>query len=137
MLKVILINLLIFFQMSYAYINIYPVKFEKDITKGASENFKLYNRTDKPVRYRIYMERVKDDSKDMYEWTEIYPKSLSLRPLEEKEVRVLITPKKDAKVGEYKGRLVVKEIGNPGVRSGKKVDFMTMFILNMKGYVTK
>ncbi|MGL4935569.1 MAG: hypothetical protein ACRC51_08830 [Cetobacterium sp.] len=137
MLKKVLLGIILCFNISYSYINIYPTNFVKDITNGAQENFKLYNRTQKPIRYRVYLEQLEDSTKDMYDWIEVYPKSISLNPLEEKEIRVLVTPKKGVKKGEYKGRLIVKEVGVPGYTSGKSVDFMTMLILNMTGYINE
>ncbi len=120
-------------KISYGYINIYPVKFDKDITNGATEKFKLYNRTSEERRYRIYLE--KNSDKDMSKWIEIYPQSISLKPLEEKELRILVNPPENTEKGEYRAKLVVKEVTVPKKEEIKKTKLMTIFKLNMKGYI--
>lgn len=125
----------IFSNLAYGYINIYPIKFKKDITNGEKESFRLYNRTEKSVKYRIYIE--KGEKNDMKDWIEIYPKSIILNPLEEKEIRLSVTPSISAPDGEYKAKLIIKEIHLPGVKSSKKVDFLTLLKLNMTGYIKK
>lgn len=115
---------------SFGYINIYPMEFDKNISNGVTESFKLYNRTSNEIRYRVYIEKSKE--KDMSQWIEIYPQSISLKPLEEKELRLSVTPPKNAQAGEYKAKLVIKEIKVPNKKDDKKINIMTLFKLNMK-----
>lgn len=117
----------------FGYINIYPIEFDKDISNGATERFKLYNRTDNEVKYRIYIEKSKE--KDMSQWIEVYPQSISLKPLEEKELRLSVTPEPNAQPGEYKAKLVIKEVVVPNKKDSKKIKMMTLFKLNMKGCI--
>ena len=117
---------------SFGYINIYPMEFDKNISNGVTESFKLYNRTSNEIRYRVYIEKSKE--KDMSQWIEIYPQSISLKPLEEKELRLSVTPPKNAQAGEYKAKLVIKEIKVPNKKDDKKINIMT-FKLNMKGCI--
>lgn len=124
---------IIFSKITFSYINIYPSKFEKNITNGAKESFKLYNRTEKQVKYRIYLEEGKEN--DMSNWIEIYPRSITLKPLEEKEIRLLINTPKNAKLGKYKAKLIIKEIEVPGKKKKEKVNFMTRLKLNMVGNI--
>lgn len=117
----------------FGYINIYPIEFDKDISNGVTERFKLYNRTDNEVKYRIYIEKSKE--KDMSQWIEVYPQSISLKPLEEKELRLSVTPESNAQPGEYKAKLVIKEVVVPNKKDSKKIKMMTLFKLNMKGCI--
>lgn len=132
--KRLFVLLIIFSKLTYSYINIYPTKFEKDVTKGANETFKLYNRSDKEVRYRIYLEENNKEN-DMSKWSEIYPSSLKLSPLEEKEIRLFIKPPKNTPKGKYKTKLVIKQVGIPKEKNKSKINFFTIFKLNMIGYV--
>lgn len=131
--KILMLIFIIFSNITYSYINIYPTKFEKNITNGANESFKLYNRSGRKIRYRIYLEKGKEN--DMSEWGEIYPNSITLNPLEEKEIRVSIAPPKNAPKGKYKAKLIVKEVGIPRKETNDKVNFFTLFKLNMNGYI--
>lgn len=132
--KLYIFLILLLSQVSYSYINIYPTGFDKDITNGATERFKLYNRTNEEVKYRIYIEKSVEEN-SMAEWIEIYPQSISLKPLEEKELRILVAPPKNTKNGVYRARLVVKEVEVPSKNKKEKVKIMTIFKLNMKGYI--
>lgn len=131
--KILILVFIIFSNISYSYINIYPTKFEKDITNGANESFKLYNRSGETIKYRVYFE--KGEKNDMSQWGEIYPNSIALNPLEEKEIRVSIKPPKFASKGVYKAKMIVKEVGVPKKERDKKVNFFTLFKLNMTGYI--
>lgn len=132
--KLYIFLILLLSQVSYSYINIYPTGFDKDITNGATESFKLYNRTNEEVKYRIYIEKNVEEN-SMADWIEIYPQSISLKPLEEKELRILVAPPKNTKNGVYKARLVVKEVEVPSKNKREKAKIMTIFKLNMKGYI--
>lgn len=130
-------KVLFFFLTSYnivfSYINIYPTKFEKNIENGVGEVFKLYNRTETQIKYRIYLEKGKES--DMSEWIEVYPRSIILNPTEEKEIKIFITPPTVAKKGLYKAKLIVKQVEGIQKTKNNKVNFMTLFKLNMTGYI--
>lgn len=131
--KILVFIFILFSNLSYAYINIYPTKFEKNIANGNNETFKLYNRSGEKVRYRIYLESSEEN--DMSKWSEVYPNSITLNPLEEKEIRLSIKPPKNVSKGKYKAKLIVKEVGIPGEKNDNKINFYTLFKLNMIGYV--
>lgn len=131
--KFLILYFMLISKLTFSYINIYPTKFEKNITKGVNESFKLYNRSEKQVRYRIYLE--KGLEKDMSQWSEVYPHSITLKPLEEKEIRLFISPPKNVPKGKYKAKLIVKEVEIPNARKNNKVNFFTLFKLNMTGYI--
>lgn len=91
----------------YGYINIYPVSFEKEIDRGAFEEFVLYNKTNRIKKYRIFVEK-SEEKNSMSEWIEIYPESITLNPAEEKSFKILVRAPKGSSKGEYKAKLVVR-----------------------------
>ena len=133
--KKILILLIIISNIAFSYINIYPTKFEKDISNGAEENFKLYNRSEDTVKYRIYLDDFTNKENDMSKWIELYPSSISLAPLEEKEIRLLVNKPLGAKPGKYGARLIIKEVRVPSKKKMDKVQFMTILKFNMIGEI--
>lgn len=138
--KLILFLVCTYGSISFGYINLYPLKFEKNITHGASENFVLYNRTLTPLKYRVYVESV-EGKKSMANWVEVYPKSILIDPLKEEEIRLYVEAPKNTQSGEYQANLVIKEISLPSPQlevkeSKKKARVMTMVKLRLKGRVT-
>lgn len=133
--KILLIlNMIISFS-SFAYINLYPTKFEKNITNGAYEEFVLYNRTTQPKKYRLFIEDI-GDKKDMSKWIQLYPKSILLKPLEEKSVKLYVKAPKNTTKGVYSSNLVIKEIAIPNLNNKKnKTNVLTMVKLKLKGIV--
>lgn len=129
----IIFLIFLFSKLAFSYINIYPTSFNKNITNGATETFKLYNRTETEKKYRIYIEP--SSEQDMSNWIEVYPKSIFLNPLEEKEVRLFVNPPLSASKGEYKAKLIIKEISS--TNNKEKINLMTLFKLNMKGHIKK
>lgn len=138
--KIIFLLVLIINSVSFSYINIYPVKFEKDITKGGFEEYTLYNRTKKIRKYRIYIEEV-PEGKGMEKWVEVYPRSITLEPLEEKSVQVYVEAPKDVAEGKYQANLVLKEVGLPATmrdeENKKKHNVLTMVKIRLKGIVKR
>lgn len=110
MLRIFLVFFMIL-KISYGYINIYPSFFYKQLTKdGASETFILTNRSNKKVGYRIYFE---SEEKDTNIKGEVFPKNITLDPLEKKEFKVLLTPNEKNISGEFSKTLTIKEISVP------------------------
>ena len=133
--KKILILLIIISNIAFSYINIYPTKFEKDISNGAEENFKLYNRSKDTVKYRIYLDDFTNKENDMSKWIEFYPSSITLAPLEEKEIRLVVNKPLGWKPGKYGARLIIKEVRVPSKKKVDKVQFMTILKFNMTGEI--
>ncbi|MGL5312836.1 MAG: hypothetical protein ACRC92_06285 [Peptostreptococcaceae bacterium] len=129
MLKIISIFLL-FIQLIYGYINIYPSFFYEELKKsGVTQTFVLTNRTDEEIRYRLYIEEnilIKNDIE-----VEVYPKSITLSPFENKEVKLLIKPNFSLKDGLYKKTLVIKEVPIPRKR---RKEILTEFKMNLGFY---
>lgn len=118
--KKVIILLLIFINLNrniYTYINIYPIKFDKDISRDVSEEFFLYNRTKENKKYRIYLEN--NENNEFNNLIEIYPKSILLKPLEEKSFKVYIKASKEFSEGVYSTNLIVKEIEDIKIKQNK------------------
>lgn len=119
------------------YVNIYPVRFDKYIDKNnGDETFYLYNSTENTVRYRIYVDTVKGkENSDMSQWIEYYPKGVTLKPNEEKTIKVHIKAPKNTKAGEYSAILGVKEVPMPSENeSGNFMDVYTDLRLEITGF---
>lgn len=126
MLRQIILVYLLIYKLALGYINIYPTFFYEKLKNN--EIFKtiiLSNTTDKIIRYRLYTEE--DEYKGIK--VEVYPKSVTLKPFEKEEIKILITAE-DSIVGEFSKKLVIKEIELP--REKKKV--LTMFKLKLTGF---
>ena len=106
--------------ISFAYMSINPVIFDKRIDNGgAVEEYYISNPTKTEVGYRIYVEP-SDNGKDMSKWIEYYPTSIKLKPGETKKINVLIEAPEKAPKGEYTGILGVKEITVPASLKNNK-----------------
>lgn len=134
---IFILSILLISINAFGYINIYPSKFEKDIKEGAYEEFTLYNRTQRNLKYRIYLEDLPGE-KSMGKWIELYPRSISLKPLEEKTIKVFVKAPRDASKGKYTSNLIVKEIEEPTMKKrldDKKVQLFTLLKLKLNGYI--
>lgn len=124
-----------------AYVNIYPLNFDKSAEgKGSTETYKLYNGTDKTIRYRIYLEDGENPEKSMKEWIEYYPNILTIKPRQEEEIKVLVRAPKESSKGEYTAILGVKEIAIPNEEEMKKgikggVQILTNLKMEIASYV--
>lgn len=137
--KIVFSLFLLINSICFSYINLYPLKFEKNIAHGAGEEFTLYNRTTKTVKYRVYIEEV-EGKKSMADWVEVYPKSVTLTPLKEDTLRLYVQAPKGTPEGEYQANLVIKEISLPLPEADKedrekKTKILTMVKLRLKGIV--
>lgn len=124
-------------QMTFGYINIYPVKFDKRIDRGGSgEEFVLYNPTSNPLRYEIYLESDGIEN-SMLEWSEIYPPTISLQSGESKEVKIFVRSPIGVKNGEYMVTMGIKELVAPTTNSEERsqVRVLTHLKIDLKGYV--
>lgn len=121
--KLIYILLFIISQFSYSYVNVYPLKFDKKIDgNGGNETFFLHNYTGKKVRYRIYAEEsITDKTRDMSKWIDFYPRSITLVPGEEKEVKVFIGAPPSTPKGEYLAVLGFKQVEIPELSEDNKM----------------
>ena len=123
--------------ISFAYMSINPVIFDKRIDNGgAVEEYYISNPTKTEVGYRIYVEP-SDNGKNMSKWIEYYPTSIKLKPGETKKINVLIEAPEKAPKGEYTGILGVKEITVPASLKNNKagVNVYTDLKIELAGFV--
>lgn len=135
------IGIFLFFILSslaFGYINIYPLYFDQRIDgMGGIKDFILTNTTSKTVRYQIHILN-ENRGLDMSSWTEIYPRTLTLKPGEKGEVKMFIKAPKGSLVGEYSTILNIKELGIPTEeKRDKKIDVFTNLKIKLYGYVGK
>ncbi|MEG0235841.1 MAG: hypothetical protein RR523_04780 [Cetobacterium sp.] len=120
---------------SKAYINIYPLKFDKRIDKGGEvQEFVLTNITDKEQRYRVYVE---NDNKgnDMSKWSEIYPENITLKPGDQKKVLFFVKSPPNTKNGEYTAILGIKELEVPKSKKDKTLKVLSNLKMTLYGYI--
>lgn len=123
--KFILFYLLIC-KLALGYINVYPAFFyEKLDNNKIFKTLILTNTTTKSIRYRLYIEEDKQEDIKV----EVYPKGVTLNPLEKEEIKILIIAD-EKKNREFSKTLVVKEVELP--REKKKI--LTMFKLKLSGF---
>jgi P pilus assembly chaperone PapD len=133
-----LLFFLVFSLNSFAYLNIYPTSFYKPIDgKGATEEFTLSNMSTSPIKYKIYIEETEKNF-SMVPWIEIYPKTITLKPGEEKKIKLYIKAPSSVKEGEYKAILGFKEIYIPTKEKNStstSLKLLTDLKLHITGYV--
>lgn len=123
--------------MSFAYMSINPVIFDKRIDNGgAKEEYFVSNPTKVEVGYRVYVEP-SDSGEDMSKWIEYYPTSLKLKPGETKKINVFIEAPEKAKKGEYTGILGIKEVTVPNSLKNNRagVNVYTDLKIELAGFV--
>lgn len=126
MLKKFILFYLLICKLALGYINVYPAFFyEKLDNNKIFKTLILTNTTTKPIRYRLYIEE--DKQEDIR--VEVYPKGVTLNPLEKEEIKILIIAD-EKKNREFSKTLVVKEVELP--REKKKI--LTMFKLKLSGF---
>ncbi|MGL5175708.1 MAG: hypothetical protein ACRC7F_05085 [Cetobacterium sp.] len=138
----VLFYILIISKFSFGYINISPTSFDKNIGKGAYQEFTLYNNTSIPVRYRIEPQKMSGkDVGDMCEWIEVYPKVITIDPANEKMFKVYIKSKGKTLDGDYGAFLNIKQISAPKLKDKKDLDIgagmivMTNLNMGLYGYI--
>ncbi len=121
--------------LSFAYVNIYPLSFDRRIdSMGGIRDFTLTNTTNKIVKYQINILR-NSEKQDMSSWTEVYPRTLTLKPGAKGEIKMYTRAPKGTPIGEYCTVLNIKELEVP--KDKKAVNVFTNLKINLYGYVGK
>ena len=133
---------LIFFSIALnlsAYINIYPVSFDKAIDgSGNSQEFILYNKTTKPLRYNISLSDERFQKNSMKNWIEFYPKNITVKPGKSEKIKMYIKAPKNTPRGEYLATVEIKENLLPNLEknvSQNNVQLLTHLKMDIAGYV--
>ncbi|MGL5122599.1 MAG: hypothetical protein ACRC6K_00315 [Fusobacteriaceae bacterium] len=124
---------------SFAYINIYPLSFDQRIDgMGGVKDFVLTNITNKVIKYQISVLE-NDGNNDMTSWTEIYPRSITLKPGAKGKIKMYTRSSRGAAQGEYSTILNIKELEVPKEIKEKKntVEVFTNLKIKLYGYVGK
>lgn len=130
---------LLYLRLTYAYINIYPLSFDKKIDgEGSYQEYSLFNQTDKSIFYRIYIEKNSNTKdRDMSKWINYFPHSLILNPGEEKIIKINIASYEPLPEGEYSAILGIREIPvyEEEIKENKNsITVYTDFKLVLNGY---
>lgn len=135
--KKIILMYIFMFSYSFSYINLYPLVFDKRIDGiGNTQEFIVTNITNQNLKYKIEIEKT-GEKRDMSNWLELYPKSLALKPGEEKIIKVYINAPKDKNIGEYFTTLNIKELATPNINKNNKknLKIFTNLKLKLYGYI--
>lgn len=108
----------LFFTTAYAFnIGIAPTGFYTSLDKNETHEIMVTNNTVHPMRIEIDVEKDAGWEKyDMGNMMKIYPKSLTLKPNGSRSVRFAVRGPKDLPDGEYKAKLIFREL--PGASKG-------------------
>lgn len=121
--------------MLYAYINVEPLYFDKEIDgQGGYKVYTLTNSTNKTLRYRVYSEKISEKN-DMSQWMDFYPKSITLKSGESKKIKLLVIAPEGTEKGEYIANLGIKEIPIPLLKDTSAVSLYTNLQIELAGFV--
>ncbi|MCQ8210972.1 hypothetical protein NON08_00100 [Cetobacterium somerae] len=133
---------LIFFSIALnlaAYVNIYPVSFDKAIDgKGSGQEFTLYNKTNKALRYNISLSDDRFQTNSMKNWVEFYPKNITVKPGKSEKIKMYIKAPKNTPKGEYLATVEIKENILPNLEkkvSQNNIQLLTHLKMDIVGYV--
>lgn len=103
-------------------IGIAPTGFYTSLDKNETHEIMVTNNTMKPMRVEISVEKDEGWEKyDMGEMMKVYPKSITLKPNGSRSVRFAVRGVKDLPDGEYKTKLVFRELPGKPKENTKKV----------------
>lgn len=114
---------LLFFSKLLAFnIGIAPTGFYTSLDKNETHEIMVTNNTMEPMRVEISVEKNEGWEKyDMGKMMKIYPKNITLKPNGSRSVRFAVRGAKDLPEGEYKTKLVFKELPKKPKDIDKKV----------------
>lgn len=103
---------------SYA-LKFYPLNYDKRIDKGDGYGeFTIVNTSKEPMRWKIGVTNT-DKSNDISRLVTIYPKILTIEPLEEKSFKVYVKEDSKLKNGEYSFNLNINPLKSPNIQKLK------------------
>lgn len=142
--SLLIISYILFSLNIFGYINISPTTLDKNIGKGAYEEFTLHNNTNIPMRYKIEAVALDDKAqevKNMDNWAEIYPKIVTVKPAESKSFKVYIKAPKGSENGDYGMFLNIRQVSAPKLEGelndaiGAGMMVMTNLNMGIYGYI--
>lgn len=110
---IILIQMIIVTILSYALnFTVYPTRFLVPVERVSTQELKIINNTEEPLRVEIYTEPDKDfgEKFNLDSNIKVFPNMISIKPGEAQIVRFRVKPEKKIQDGEYKSYLTFKEV---------------------------
>jgi hypothetical protein len=136
-----------------ASFRISPARYEFDLKGRYTDSFTITNTTDQRLRLRIYANFVAYDEDNspqevgqhpfsMVPWLVIYPRRVSLEPLQKRVVRFTVRAPEELAPGEYRAVVFFEELPGPpqergtnSITTGFRVDLLTRIGVTMYGMV--
>ena len=107
-------------------IGVAPTGFYTSLDKNETHEIMVSNNTINSVKIEVVAEGAEGwENHDMSQWIKIYPKNLVLKPNGSRSIRFSIQKPKDIVEGEYKTRLVFKELPGSETENEEVVDSST------------
>lgn len=119
-LKFIKIILMLFLTTSSFSFDISRTDFDRRMdTGGGYREVEFTNHSEKPVRYK-FSAITNDKEKDMSKWVELYPKVMTIPPLEKRTLKIYAKSPKDKPWGEYSFYLNIDTLVVPTIKATSK-----------------
>lgn len=106
--------MLVIFTNSFGFY-ISSENFDQRIDTGGYKEFILKNNSDTTVRYKFEVKKGNGD-KDMSKWVTLYPKVMSIPPMQERVLKIHAQSPAGAEEGEYSFNLLAKPIVVPTIK---------------------
>lgn len=124
----IMFQMLIITALSYALnFTVYPTRFLVPIDRTTTQELKIINNTEEPLRVEMFAESDKEFGEEfnLNSNIKIFPNIISIKPGESQIVRFRVKPNEKLNDGEYKSYLTFKEVPyevkNNEVEKNKKI----------------
>lgn len=106
--------MLVIFTNSFGFY-ISSENFDQRIDTGGYKEFILKNNSDTTVRYKFEVKKG-NGNKDMSKWVTLYPKVMSIPPMQERVLKIHAQSPAGAEEGEYSFNLLAKPIVVPTIK---------------------
>lgn len=135
-----IILMLVLTTLSFSF-DISRTDFDRRMDNGGGyREIEFTNHSEKPVRYK-FSAITSDKEKDMSNWVELYPKVMTIPPLEKRTLKIYAKSPKNQPRGEYSFYLNIDTLVVPTIKvakEGKIVGTASVVMvprLNMYGYI--
>ena len=88
--------------------------FERRVDTGGYMEYTLKNSSNKTIRYKFEIQE-SDIGEDMSKWVEVYPKVMSIPPMQERVLKVYAQSPVGAKKGEYSFKIMITPLSVPTI----------------------
>lgn len=126
---IIIFQMLIITALSYALnFTVYPTRFLVPIDKTTTQELKIINNTEEPLRIEMFVEADKEfgEKFNLNSSIKIFPNTVSIKPGKSQVIRFRVKPNEKLNDGEYKSYLTFKEVPyevkNNEIEENKKIN---------------